>query len=237
MGFTRFTDNVSIHQSMADEPNVDDGLSAEQLKAKFDEPAEKTQTAINNLMSELEAKDGASSIGAYPLAEGDTSEANVGAKLSYLLEEIQGTSMGQVPDGSITKTKLASDFSEVIAEKDGSLQTNLNAEKLGGKMLDELMSYFVVTGGYTIKAKETKTINLGFTPRAVLISGGVKDYGNYAVMNDTYLVTTEKPIFKFYENKTSADMIKIVDGGFEHIEPSAINVADYGDGYRYIAFR
>jgi hypothetical protein len=36
MGFTRFEKDVSVHQSLGDEPNADNGLSSEELKKKWD---------------------------------------------------------------------------------------------------------------------------------------------------------------------------------------------------------
>lgn len=41
-------ENVSIHQTLGDEPNVVDGLSAAQLKAKFDKAAEIIKQYINS---------------------------------------------------------------------------------------------------------------------------------------------------------------------------------------------
>lgn len=138
MGFTRSTDNMSIIQELSDLPNTDDGLTAQELKAKFDLGAETLQDDLNRLMNEIEGDIGSANVGATPVYEGDTSPDNVQDKLEMIYEAVQGATLGQIPDGSITKTKLDQTFANKIAEKDGTMQTNLNAEKLGGIKIFDL---------------------------------------------------------------------------------------------------
>lgn len=160
MSFTKITDDLNVHQSLSDEPNIDDGLSAEQLKAKFDEPANKLKAGINRLIKEIEVPTGGSSVGALPLSDSDSSESNVQAKLAYLMEEIQNSVLGVIPDGSITKAKLASTFANIIAEKDGTIQQNLNAEMLGGQKISTLFAgakYHIPT--YTLNSSIVETTN------------------------------------------------------------------------------
>ena len=239
MGYTKINDNLSVHQSLSDEPNIDDGLSSEELKKKFDEPAEKLKNAFNNLIDELMAKNSASSIGAMPLVEGDTSEPNVGAKLAYLLNTIQDVTLGQVPDGSITKEKIDVTYRNTLAIKNGTVQTDLNAEKIDGKKLSELASYFMVTGSLAdVNENETKTINLGFTPRAVIINSGAVRIGNGIGLSSQLVTTEEKTYFvSFSGDQTASTSLKIVENGFEFTRVDNVDGSRYGTGYRYIAFR
>lgn len=177
MGFTRSSTNISVHQSLSDYPNQDDNLSATQLKEKFDMPAETLQDDLNGLMTELEAVSSAESIGADVITAGDESDANVQAKLEKIYTDMQNISQGAVADGSITAAKLASSLSDTLAVKDNTLQSGLNAEKLGGDTLATLKAFIsggVVTGTYTGNTTNTTTtqdITLGFQPKALLVSG------------------------------------------------------------------
>ena len=50
MAFTQFTHDMDIISKLSDSPNVDDGLTAAQLKAKFDEAGKATKEYINNVL-------------------------------------------------------------------------------------------------------------------------------------------------------------------------------------------
>lgn len=143
MGFTRSNADLKIIQKLSDYPNMEDGLSSEELKKKFDEGAEILQEDLNKLMVEMEDLYGASKIGVKQLSDGDTSDNNVQGKLLYLLEQIQNTNLGQIADGSITKEKMNIDYANSLAEKNGEMQTNLNAEMVGGKKEEEIGSYTI----------------------------------------------------------------------------------------------
>ena len=47
MAIAILTENLAVHQSMADEPNGDDGITAGELKAKFDQAALAIQKYLN----------------------------------------------------------------------------------------------------------------------------------------------------------------------------------------------
>lgn len=162
MSFTRSTTNTSVHQGMPDYPSAE-GYSTTQLKQAFDAPAEGLQTDINRLATELEATTSAENIGADEITSGDTSDANVQAKLEKLYTDMQGISQGAIPDGTITATKMDATYEGTIAKKDGTLQTGLNAEKLNGKTEAQLKSAFLSTPlpsivSFTGAAKQTATV-------------------------------------------------------------------------------
>ena len=108
---TQLTADLDIVQSLDDLPNTIGGLTAEQLKAKFDEAANLIKTYINTvLLAELASESvggaGASRIGLESLvALGGAS--NVQDAFAAVLNVISGIEAGVVTDGSITTAKLA----------------------------------------------------------------------------------------------------------------------------------
>lgn len=182
--FTKSTTDISVHQKLSDNPNIDDGLTAEQLKERFDFPAETLQEDLNNHIDELGEETAAGNIGASAISEGDTSDNNIQAKLEHLQEEIEGVSQGTVADNSITENKLTTAFNATLAKKDGTLQTGLNSEKLGGYNLQRVLNYVKpVIGSYTGDGVSSgKEINLGFTPSAVIVlsSEALTNYSGFA---------------------------------------------------------
>ncbi|NLC92047.1 MAG: hypothetical protein GX677_01050, partial [Treponema sp.] len=57
MALTKFTDDVEIIQALSNTPNATEGLTADQLKAKFDEATGKIKTYINDtLTAEVDTK-------------------------------------------------------------------------------------------------------------------------------------------------------------------------------------
>ena len=96
-------------------------------------------------MTELESSSSASNVGAAAIADGDSSDANVQAKLEKIYEDLQDVALGDIPDGTITKAKMDATYAGTLAEKDGTLQTGLSAEMLNGKTEAQLMSAFLDT--------------------------------------------------------------------------------------------
>ena len=186
---------------MPDYPSSE-GYTAAQLKTAFDSSAVGLKADLNGLMTELENTDSASNIGASAVTSGDISEANVQAKLEYIMEQVQGAVLGDIPDGTITQAKMNATYEETIAKKDSTLQTGLNAEMLGGTTLATLMAaigeHQYSVGTYTITKQSGQsegsttslTLNLGFQPKCVLLvnripsshDGGMKQWSRYKVV-------------------------------------------------------
>ena len=197
MGFRRSTTDISVHQALSDYPNQDDGLSAEQLKERFDFPAETLQDDLNNLEDELEAVTAAIKIGASPMTEDDDSGNNLQAKINKLYEDIQGVVAGAIPDNSITENKLESTYSGSLAKKDGTLQTNLNVEKLGGVKLPVLYANakyhtptLTVVSNITTKANYIPTMNSltqdGFVITYNSLPSGYTEENIYKLFSSSY---------------------------------------------------
>ena len=50
MPISALTENLAVHQSLSDEPNGDDGLTADEVKAKFDQAALAIQKYLNEIL-------------------------------------------------------------------------------------------------------------------------------------------------------------------------------------------
>jgi hypothetical protein len=108
MAFSKITKDMNIIAALDDEPNDVGGLSAAQLKAKFDEGGLALKTFINNWIDAIAAGTAAANIG----AKNANDEA---VTLQSLLDDLEDAAAGTVPDGSITTAKLHN--GAVTAEK------------------------------------------------------------------------------------------------------------------------
>ena len=94
-----------------------------------------------------------------------------------------------------------------------------------------------VVGNYGGDDEETKYINLGFTPKAVLVvdSAGRTGYqtGSYPVICGGLALWDDRPV------QGNAVAIELLDGGFAVHKPSGngyIRTNEAGGNYYYIAF-
>ena len=107
MAYERLTDDLDIISKLDTEPNDVGGLSAEELKAKFDEAGNAIKTYINEtLLPSIEGENGAENTGIETIG-GISSATNVQDALIQIVQLINDISQGSVPDGSITTQKLA----------------------------------------------------------------------------------------------------------------------------------
>lgn len=105
MALPRITADLNIISALADEPNDVGGLSAAELKAKFDEAGNTLQDYINNtLLASLETN-GANGIGFDPIS-GLSDAHNVQEALALLKSFIDNVSVGDIPDASLSGRKL-----------------------------------------------------------------------------------------------------------------------------------
>jgi len=97
MALSKLTTDLNIISPLDTEPNDVGGLTAAQLKAKFDEGTNDIKTYINNTLT----------------TEADDTLATKA--------EVQGIALGQIPDGTITEAKLVSALVTLI---NGAAQTS-----------------------------------------------------------------------------------------------------------------
>lgn len=97
MAFTQFTRDMDIIAKLSDTPNVDDGLTAAQLKEKFDEGGKALKEYINSvlLVEALERPDFAGMV---------KSDGR-----SFLQAEAGRDYLAEIADGSVSLEKLGSD--------------------------------------------------------------------------------------------------------------------------------
>ena len=253
MGFTRSETNVDVHKNMPDYP-TNEGYTTEQLKTAFDSSAVGLKADLNGLMTELESTDAATDIGASPLTASDTTDANVQAKLEKLQEELQNVTLGDIPDGTITTAKLDDTLASLLPLKDGTLQTNLNADKLDGFHLVQITSLINgkghVKGSFTVDYTNNPdgnyNLDLGFNPSFVIFISENSSLGagmgfpmlGIAIGNATntqykciyYDVGAEYPI---KSNEPTATGSGIILKGFK----TKYGDTTYTHNMRYVAFR
>lgn len=105
MALNKITDNLNIIQALDDEPNDVGGLTAQELKAKFDEAGNTIKTRVNALVDQLGSANAAADIGFNATAGVD--ENNVQDAIENVQAQLVAVTQGAVTDGSITTAKLA----------------------------------------------------------------------------------------------------------------------------------
>lgn len=106
MPFERFLKDMEIVGRLDDEPNDVGGLTAGELKEKFDEGGQAVKEYLNGtLLPGLEGTGAAGDIGATPF--GKVTGTNVQEQLRQISGSVEQVALGQIPDGSIGADKLA----------------------------------------------------------------------------------------------------------------------------------
>lgn len=133
-----------------------------------------------------------------------------------------------VPTDELEQLIASITSGSAVALKDGTLQTNLNAEKLGGFTSEGLKNYIInenfITGTYSGDNTSNRIVELGFMPRAVIIHStdtGYLWYGGCAISGAGKNVSIAENGFKISRNRTD----------------SANNPNESGAIYFYIAFK
>lgn len=151
MVYSKITDDMDIIQALPDEPNDVGGLTAAQLKAKFDEAGNKIKAAFNNLVDELNTSGtGASSASEISFrATTGVPEDNVQGAIENVQEQIAGISQGAVADGSITTVKLNDSAVTTAKLADGSVTySKLASGTIGWRKLTSSEFYFTADDPY-----------------------------------------------------------------------------------------
>jgi hypothetical protein len=138
MAFTKSTEDLVVHQKMADYPIEDGQYTVEDLKKELDRPVVALQRDLNKVVDELREETSAGNLGARKLDVNDNSGANIQEKIYELNRRMQDVALGSIPDGSITEWKLDEMLRNSLARKNGVLQENLNAEMISGRKIGSL---------------------------------------------------------------------------------------------------
>lgn len=108
----RVTDELGTVSTLDDRPNDTSGLTAAELKAKFDADSGTLKTYLNDvLIPFLEGMTAAASLGIATIP--GFSAGNVQTALEQIVQAMQDVTQGSVTDGSITLAKLAAEVTAI----------------------------------------------------------------------------------------------------------------------------
>ena len=108
----RVTDELGTVSTLDDRPNDTGGLTAAELKAKFDADAGTLKDYVNDvLIPFLEGTSAAASLGITTIP--GFSADNIQTALEQIVQAMQDVTQGSVADGSITLLKLAAEVTAV----------------------------------------------------------------------------------------------------------------------------
>lgn len=174
--FTQLTDSVAIIAALSTLPNQTDGLSASQLKAKFDEAATLIKTFLNDtLISELEAQGAADKIGAVV--------GGASGKLQDFIDAVEAAGSGSLPPaGTVTNTMMATDV------KIGSLASLTTTTKTS---VQAALNELVTNIGTLASLTTTEKTNLVGAINEV--SASISTLSGYAVGTVTYFAMETPP--------------------------------------------
>lgn len=109
MALTEFQDDLNIIQKLDDEPNDVGGLTAAELKAKFDEAGLIIQNWLNTVLLPALV---AANLGFQ--ATTDIPAETVQAAIENVQEQVKQATIAAVPNGSINYIKLAQDVTAIL---------------------------------------------------------------------------------------------------------------------------
>lgn len=109
MALTEFQDDLNIIQKLDDEPNDVGGLTAAELKAKFDEAGLTIQNWLNTVLLPALV---AANLGFQ--ATTDIPAKTIQAAIENVQEQVKQATIAAVPNGSINYIKLANDVTTIL---------------------------------------------------------------------------------------------------------------------------
>lgn len=108
MALTELTSDLNIIAALSDEPNDTDGLTAAQLKAKFDEAGNTIKTYLNEtLLDELQGVGGAAAIGVDDYNGAFSGYTNVQQILEFCYDKANSAIAGQLGEHSVENKHLS----------------------------------------------------------------------------------------------------------------------------------
>lgn len=168
---TKLLADLGIIALLDDEPNDVGGLSAEELKAKFDEAANIIKDYINEtLLPELASDIGAQNIGIETIS-GVTGATNVQAALAKIESQLVDMTQGAVADGSINAAKLAD--AAVVAEKIANLAVTTAALADGSVTTPKLANLAVTAEKLAALAVTSAKLAAGAVTNEKIADGAV----------------------------------------------------------------
>lgn len=131
MSIPRVTNALSTVSQLDDRPNDTGGLTAAELKAKFDKDSETLKAYINNtLIPYLESSLAAAQLGVATIP--GFSAADIQTALEQIAKAMQDVTQGTVTDGSITLAKLAAEVTAAALGGAAAEHTHTAADVASG---------------------------------------------------------------------------------------------------------
>lgn len=126
MALPNFTHDMEIIRKLDDYPNDTDGLTADELKARFDEGGEALADYLNDVLIP------AILAGNIPFTSSeDIPKSNVQAAIEAVYAAIQDAAVGQLPNKTVTMAKLADDVTDFLNERKTADETfSQNVEEI-----------------------------------------------------------------------------------------------------------
>lgn len=211
MALPAFETNLNIIQQLDDEPNDVGGLTAAELKAKFDEagltiqtwinetllpamiaanlafakttdiPAETVQAAIENVQESSAAATQA--LGNTLSATEESLQGQITENYNTLHKELLQAVMGSIPDTSVTYRKLASDITTILtALQTGLSQAQSKIEELDGREI-VIDPATQTEKGLMSAADKVKLDGIAANATRVLVDNALSETSTNAIQN------------------------------------------------------
>jgi len=127
MSFPTMNDDLNIIAGLGDEPNEDDGLTAAELKAKFDMAGLLLKAALNQLVGALNAADAAANVGfSSDAVQGGNVKAAIENLRADLVQQMQSITQGGVAEKGITTAMLDDDAVTGVKVAPGTLREDVD---------------------------------------------------------------------------------------------------------------
>lgn len=164
MALTAFNEDMEIISKLSTYPNDADGMTTEELKARFDLAGKMLKSYINGtLLEELGGTTGAASLGVGKV-NGTDMGSTIQAALDALAAQIVQATIGTIPDKSIGESKFADLAVSTRALSELAVTT---AKIAAGAVTDAKLATGAVTSSkiYTGAVTNEKTdFSAGFAP-------------------------------------------------------------------------
>lgn len=211
MALPAFGTNLNIIQQLDDEPNDVGGLTAAELKAKFDEagltiqtwinetllpamiaanlafakttdiPAETVQAAIENVQKSSAAATQA--LGNTLSATKESLQGQITENYNALHEELLQAVIGSIPDASVTYRKLASDITTILTTlQTGLSQAQSKIEELDGREI-VIDPATQTENGLMSAADKVKLDGIAANATRVLVDNALSETSTNAIQN------------------------------------------------------
>lgn len=177
MAISKFNDDLDIIQKLDTYPNDTDGLSADELKERFDRAGNLLKTFLNEvLIPELAAEN-------IPFtASTAVDAANIQKAIENVQAQISGVTLNMIPDRTVTRAKLAKSLDDLLSSL-------LDDSTSHGSSIAEL-----------VESKAVKSISYAKTLLASAWAGASKPY-QYDL--DVDGITTDNNIVVFFGESIS----------------------------------